>query len=237
MPEPLVLPSPNHDARPAGARPLLLILHYTGMPSATAALARLRDPAAKVSAHYLIDADGAVVALVPELRRAWHAGVGGWGAIDDVNAWSIGIELVNPGHDWGYRPFPATQIDALIGLATAIRGRHGLAAVAVIGHSDVAPARKTDPGELFPWRKLAARGLGVWPEALSEGGDGDTSAALADLLAIGYRLDLPDTVPRQVVAAFQRHWRQARVDGLLDSETRAMIRAVARLHRSRGAAT
>lgn len=225
-------PSPNHDARPQGARPLLLILHYTGMPSAEAAIARLCDPAAKVSAHYVIDEDGACSALVAEERRAWHAGAGGWGCIDDLNAWSIGIELVNPGHDWGYRPFPPLQIEALIDLGLALRRRYKLSPAAVIGHSDVAPARKTDPGELFPWRQLAAQGLGIWPEAVPPEGEWITDAPLAGLAAIGYRLDLPDTVPAQVVAAFQRHWRQHRVDGALDRETQAMIRAVAGLHRS-----
>ncbi len=224
-----LLPSPNHDPRPPGVRPSLVILHYTGMASAAAALDRLRDPAAKVSAHYLIDEDGSVVSLVPEARRAWHAGVAGWGALDDINSHSIGIELVNPGHDWGYRPFPPAQIGALIALAGDIRRRQGLPPGAVVGHSDVAPARKTDPGELFPWQELARHGLGLWPDGGMPRG-ADMSAALAGLLAIGYRLDLPHTVPAQLVAAFQRHWRQERVDGVLDAETAARIGAVARLH-------
>jgi N-acetylmuramoyl-L-alanine amidase len=220
--------SPNHDARPPGVRPELLIIHYTGMPTAAAAIARLCDPEAKVSAHYVIDEDGTIVALVPEAYRAWHAGVAGWRGIGDVNGHSIGIELVNPGHEWGYRPFPAPQIDALIALGCAIRARHGLAPRTVLGHSDVAPARKTDPGELFPWPRLAAHGLGVWP-APAPGAAVDVAAAMASLAAIGYRLDLPNTVPEQLIAAFQRHWRPDRVDGVLDAPTMGLILAVARL--------
>ncbi len=228
MPRPPDRPSPNHDARPPGVRPALVILHYTGMASAEAAIARLSDPAAKVSAHYVVDEDGKVLALVPEERRAWHAGVGGWRDIDDVNGQSIGIELVNPGHDWGYRPFPPAQIDALIELASGIVARHGLPPSAVIGHSDVAPARKIDPGELFPWAALARHGLGIWPTA-SDPVAVDPAAARADLARIGYRFDLPDTQPVQIIAAFQRHWRQAGVDGRLDAGTMGLIRAVARL--------
>jgi N-acetylmuramoyl-L-alanine amidase len=224
-------PSPNHDARPPGARPALVILHYTGMASAEAAVARLSDPAAKVSAHYVVDEDGTVLALVPENLRAWHAGVAGWRDIDDVNGQSIGIELVNPGHDWGYRPFPPAQIDALIELASGIVARHGLPPSAVIGHSDVAPARKIDPGELFPWAALARHGLGIWPTD-PEPVEVDPPAAMADLARIGYRFDLPDTQPAQIIAAFQRHWRQVRVDGRLDAETMGLISAVARLCQS-----
>jgi N-acetylmuramoyl-L-alanine amidase len=198
------------------------------MTSARVAIERLCDPAAKVSAHYVVDEAGSITALVPEECRAWHAGVAGWGGIDDVNALSIGIELVNPGHEWGYRPFPDRQIDALIELGVGIAARHGLPPSAVVGHSDVAPARKTDPGELFPWARLATRGLGLWP-ASARPRPVDGRAALAQLAAIGYRLDLPHTVPSQLIAAFQRHWRQRRVDGALDAETMGLIEAVARL--------
>lgn len=203
----------------------LVVLHYTGMRSAAAALARLTDPGAKVSAHYVIDRDGAALALVPEDRRAWHAGVAGWGAISDVNGHSIGIELVNPGHDWGYRPFPPAQIEALVALCLAIRARHGLPPRAVVGHSDVAPARKIDPGELFPWRLIAGHGLGVWPAAWTNAPP-DIGAALEGLRAIGYRPDLPDTGPAKVIAAFQRHWRPGSIDGRLDPETMGLIAAV-----------
>ncbi len=198
------------------------------MATAAAAIARLSDPAAKVSAHYVIDEDGTILTLVPETRRAWHAGVSAWRAIDDVNGHSIGIELVNPGHEWGYRAFPQPQITALIDLAGAIVDRHALPADAVIGHSDVAPARKTDPGELFPWAELAGHGLGIWPPTATPTAV-DPATAYARLAGIGYRFDLPNTQPTQIVAAFQRHWRQARVDGRLDPETMGLIAAVARL--------
>lgn len=233
---PQELPSPNRDARPAGARVALLVLHYTGMQSAAAAIARLTDPAAKVSAHYVIDTDGAVLALVPEACRAWHAGVAGWGDIRDVNGQSIGIELVNPGHDWGYRPFPAVQIAALVELGRAILARHGLPPRAVVGHSDVAPARKIDPGELFPWAGLARQGLGLWPDACGPVAP-DMGAALEGLRGIGFRPDLPDTTPAKVIAAFQRHWRPGRIDGRLDAETMGLIAAVHRLSAAAAGAT
>ena len=222
--------SPNHDARPPAARPRLLVLHYTGMASAAAALGRLCNPRAAVSAHYLVDEDGTVLPLVPEERRAWHAGLAAWGPIDDVNGHSIGIELVNPGHDWGYRAFPQPQVTALIDLAGAILDRHQLAPAAVIAHSDVAPARKIDPGELFPWAELATHGIGIWPEVVAPRPVA-TASALGALASIGYRFDLPNTQPAQIVAAFQRHWRQARVDGKLDPETMGAIAAVAGLCR------
>jgi N-acetylmuramoyl-L-alanine amidase len=222
--------SPNHDARPLGVQPSLIILHYTGMRSAAAAIARLCDPVAAVSAHYVIGEDGLVSQLVAEERRAWHAGLGGWRDISDINGHSIGIELVNPGHDWGYRPFPGQQIEALIELASTLREQYRLSPAAVIGHSDTAPARKIDPGELFPWADLAAHGLGIWPRSAPPR-DADPATALSRLAAIGYCLDLPDVSPAQLIAAFQRHWRQARVDGVLDAETMGVIEAVARLSR------
>src|ERR1700722_2627711 len=156
--------SPNHDERPPGAAIDMLVLHYTGMKTAEAALARLCDPEAKVSAHYTIGRDGRVYRHVPEERRAWHAGVSWWAGERNVNARSIGIELVNPGHEFGYEPFPKPQISALIDLADGILSRHPIPAGRVIGHSDVAPARKADPGELFPWPQLAEFGIGLWPE-------------------------------------------------------------------------
>ena len=156
-------PSPNHDARPAGKPIDILLLHYTGMRDAEAALRRLTDPAAKVSSHYLIDEDGATYRLVDEGRRAWHAGVSYWGGERDINGVSIGIELVNPGHEFGYRPFPQPQMEALVELGRAILARHPIPPARVLGHSDVAPTRKTDPGELFDWRALAEAGIGLWP--------------------------------------------------------------------------
>src|SRR5262249_42163258 len=145
----------------------MLVLHYTGMQSAAAAIDRLCDPAAKVSAHYLIEEDGTAWRLVDETRRAFHAGVSFWQGTTDVNSASIGIELVNPGHEWGYRPFPDAQMQTLETLAQEILRRHAIPPDRVVGHSDVAPARKQDPGELFDWRRLADAGIGLWPE---EGG-------------------------------------------------------------------
>ena len=156
--------SPNHDARPSGAAIDMLVLHYTGMKTADEALARLCDPEAKVSAHYTIGTDGRVYAHVPEERRAWHAGVSFWAGEANVNGRSIGIELVNPGHEFGYVPFAETQIAALIDLARTILARHPIPPAHVLGHSDVAPGRKMDPGELFPWARLAQSGIGLWPK-------------------------------------------------------------------------
>ncbi|MDB5407477.1 MAG: hypothetical protein JWL84_2389 [Rhodospirillales bacterium] len=200
----------------------MLVLHYTGMTSAAAALARMCDPAAQVSAHYLIDEDGAITRLVAEEHRAWHAGAASWGGVADVNSCSIGIELQNPGHEYGYRDFPAAQIAALTELARDIVTRHRIPAARVLGHSDVAPARKQDPGEKFPWAGLAADGLGLWPDFGAAATPGD---AARQLTAIGYATgDLAATV-----TAFQRHWRPARCDGVLDGETarRIAIRAAA----------
>ncbi len=155
--------SPNFDARDQSID--MLVLHYTGMKTADEALARLCDPDAKVSAHYTIGRDGRVYAHVPEEMRAWHAGVSYWAGTRNVNARSIGIEIVNPGHEFGYVPFADAQIAALIDLADGIFARHKIPPARVVGHSDVAPARKEDPGELFPWKPLAEFGIGVWPES------------------------------------------------------------------------
>ena len=209
-------PSPNHDDR-GGAAIDMLVLHYTGMKTAEEALTRLCDPAAKVSAHYTIDEDGTVYALVPEARRAWHAGVASWAGASDINARSIGIELVNPGHEFGYRPFPQAQIGALTLLCRQILDRHSIPSWRVLGHSDVAPARKDDPGELFPWSKLAAAGIGLWPAP----GDDPGEAAVAPLLArYGYDPEVP---VEKTVMAFQRHFRPSRIDGMADRETRTML--------------
>src|SRR5215468_7605155 len=176
------MPSPNHDDR-GGVAIDMLVLHYTGMQSAKVALDRLCDPVAKVSAHYSIDEDGTVYSHVPEARRAWHAGVSFWAGATDINARSIGIELVNPGHTCGYRPFPEAQMRALEELARSILARHSIPAHRVLGHSDVAPARKIDPGELFDWRRLARAGIGLWPETLAipDPGPADTPLELSDV--------------------------------------------------------
>jgi N-acetylmuramoyl-L-alanine amidase len=211
-------PSPNHDARPAGGAVDILVLHYTGMKTADEALARLCDPAAKVSAHYTIGRDGRVYVHVPEDRRAWHAGVSWWAGETNVNARSIGIELVNPGHEFGYEPFPDAQIAALIDLAQGILSRHPIPPARVVGHSDVAPARKQDPGELFPWAHLAEYGIGLWP-ARSQG-----EAAAADLARYGYGIPPYTDVPLEaVIAGFQRHFRPAEITGRWDGECAAAL--------------
>jgi len=206
-------PSPNHDER-GGVAVDMLVLHYTGMADAEAALARLTDPAAKVSAHYTIGEDGTVYAHVPETRRAWHAGISYWAGASDINARSIGIELVNPGHEFGYRPFAEEQIAALIPLCHSILVRHPIPSPRVLGHSDVAPARKEDPGELFPWARLAKAGIGLWPQRLS-GGPGPEALA-----RFGYDPAAPE---EKVITAFQRHFRQSRCDGVWDSECAGLL--------------
>jgi len=207
-------PSPNFEPRPEGAVVDMLVVHYTGMRSAEAALDRLRDPAAKVSAHYLIDEDGTLHRLVAEEMRAWHAGVSHWRGATDINSRSIGIELVNPGHEFGYRAFPEAQIAAFRELALDILARHPIPAGNVVGHSDVAPTRKTDPGEFFPWQEMAAAGIGLWP-AEADHLEMDTAALGAMLADIGYDVaDFP-----AALKAFQRHFRPERVNGRVDAET------------------
>ena len=220
--------SPNHDARPGGAAIDMVVLHYSGMETADAALARLCDPAAKVSAHYLIDEDGAVRRLVAEERRAWHAGVACWRGVRDVNGRSLGIELVNPGHEFGYRPFAEAQMAALEDLARGILARHPIEARNVVGHSDVAPRRKMDPGELFDWPRLAAAGIGLWPDsAPPDEADADEGEAKAMLADFGYETgDLGMTV-----TAFQRHFRPRRVDGTMDGDTAGRLRGLLALCR------
>lgn len=231
-------PSPNFDTRTAP--PSMLVLHYTGMPTGEEALARLRDPAAKVSAHYLVEEDGRIFRLVPEERRAWHAGAGAWRDVSDVNGASIGIEVVNPGHEFGYRAFPEAQIEAVTSLLEAIRDRWSIEDRDIVGHSDTAPARKEDPGELFPWKRLAEAGHGLWSDAtaapgepLGEGDEGPGVFVLqAGLKRLGYALPPSgqfDADTAAVVRAFQRHWRPERVDGKADGETRARLVALLRL--------
>ncbi len=235
---PIPAPSPNFDARTAP--PDMIVLHYTGMESGEAALARLRDAEAKVSAHYLVEEDGRVFALVPEERRAWHAGAASWRGASDINARSIGVEIVNPGHEFGYRDFPEAQVAAVIELLGDIRERWTVPDALILGHSDVAPRRKEDPGELFPWKRLAQAGHGLWvepvaapgaPLGLGDEGLGVTALQNA-LIRFGYALE-PSGVYGEatvtVVRAFQRHWRQERLDGAADGETRARLMALLRL--------
>jgi len=231
-------PSPNFDARTAP--PDMLVLHYTGMPTGEAALARMRDPAAKVSAHYMVEEDGRIFSLVAEERRAWHAGVSFWKGERDVNAVSVGIEVVNPGHEFGYRGFPPAQVEALIGLIDEIRGRWEIPDARILGHSDVAPDRKEDPGELFPWARLAAAGHGLWatpapapgaPLTLGDEGPG-VFALQAGFHRLGY--DSPpsgsfDEATATIVQAFQRHWAPDRIDGVADGATRSRLMALLRL--------
>ncbi len=220
----IAMPSPNFDARPPATPIDILVLHYTGMQTGAAAVARLCDPAAKVSAHYTVDEDGTIYAHVSEDRRAWHAGAAFWAGARDINARSVGIEIVNPGHEFGYRPFPAAQIGAVIHLAKDVVARHGIANARVLGHSDVAPARKTDPGELFPWGTLALSGVGLWPQTRKE----RLSVPFEDGLRVfGYGLSPDMDVPAEmVIAAFQRHFRPAKIDGLVDRECEAILAAL-----------
>jgi N-acetylmuramoyl-L-alanine amidase len=208
--------SPNHGSRRGGGPIDMLVLHYTGMADAAAALDRLCDPQAQVSAHYLIDEAGAVWRLAPEDRRAWHAGVAYWAGEADINSRSIGIELANPGHGPDYRPFPAPQMAAATVLCRDILGRRPIPPWRVLGHSDIAPDRKSDPGELFDWRALAQAGIGLWSDASVELRPGFDFAA--GMRRFGYR----DASPA-AIAAFQRHYRPHRVDGIVDAETRARL--------------
>lgn len=235
------LPSPNHDERPADTPIDMLILHYTGMRSAQAAIDQLRDPEKRVSSHYVVDEDGAVIRMVPEERRAWHAGVSYWRGHTALNGRSIGIEIVNPGHEWGYREFPVLQLAAVCDLCIHILSRHPIPQRNVIAHSDVAPDRKQDPGEKFDWVGLARNGVGLWPEGVPDLGTGSAvrdagslrkvRAALAE---IGYPVASEgplDPALATVLRAFQRHWRPEAVTGQADAGTLARLRAVARLAR------
>jgi len=225
-------PSPNHDGRDPSKPVDILLLHYTGMASGEGAVRWLCDPASKVSSHYVVFEDGRILQLVDESRRAWHAGRGHWAGETDVNARSIGIEIVNPGHNFGYRRFPDEQIAAVIALSCGILERHPIPPVRVLAHSDTAPLRKEDPGELFPWDVLHRAGIGhfVVPSPLRAGpelrlGDrGQSVLALQERLrAYGYGIGDADggfgAETEAVVRAFQRHFRPERVDGVADRST------------------
>ena len=215
------VPSPNFDAR--GRTIDTVILHYTGMQTGAEALARLRDPAAKVSAHYLVEENGEIFTLVDEVNRAWHAGVGSWRGDVDINARSIGIEIVNPGHEWGYRTFPDAQVSSVIALLKDVNSRHAISPARVLAHSDVAPRRKEDPGEKFPWPLLAENGLALPQYAgdASAGIDVAYDDALNALSAIGY--DAPKGDHAAALLAFQRRFCPASLGQGFDPRTKAAL--------------
>jgi N-acetylmuramoyl-L-alanine amidase len=214
-------PSPNFNERQLPVS--MIVLHYTGMQSAEAALARLTDPAAAVSAHYLIDEDGTIHRLVAEDKRAWHAGQSHWRGITDINSASIGIELVNPGHEFGYREFAPAQIEALIPLLSEIKDRYEITRGNIVGHSDIAPTRKQDPGELFPWARLARVRLAL-PRPTRNLMDPLWSDAgfLLALERFGYEV----TDKLAAVVAFQRRFRPELIDGEIDGECRCLLLAL-----------
>jgi N-acetylmuramoyl-L-alanine amidase len=229
-------PSPNHGERKDGRRPDMIVLHYTGMRHADSALELLKAPGSDVSTHYFVFEDGRIIQLVQENRRAWHAGKSFWAGETDINSCSIGIEIVNPGHDHGYPPFPKRQIAAVTTLCRSILTRHTISPTRVLAHSDIAPARKQDPGEKFPWRTLFDSGVGHWvkPAPILDFGQtlrpGDRSNAVATMQKLlgeyGYGLGVNseyDTATRDVVAAFQRHFRPERIDGIFDASTRSTL--------------
>ncbi len=238
-------PSPNFDERDF---PLdMLVLHYTGMKDGPSALARMRDPESRVSAHYMVEEDGTVFALVDEGKRAWQAGRSWWQGDEDLNSRSIGIEIVNGGHDYGLPPFPDLQVDVVIDLCRSIRSRWPIPQARIVAHSDIAPERKEDPGERFPWKRLADAGIGLWPaekapvepwmmHGAAPGDRGITVDGLREALAtIGYKVERSgefDEPLAAVVRAFQRRWRPARVSGQGDVETVALAHAVAALSRA-----
>jgi len=220
-------PAPNFGPRRGGLKPVILLLHYTGMESAAAALDILTRQDSGVSCHYLVHEDGKIVQMVREKDRAWHAGHSHWGGVDDVNSASIGIEIVNPGHELGYRDFPAPQMEAVTSLARDIISRHAIAPRHVLAHSDVAPLRKQDPGEKFPWKLLHEAGIGHWVEPVPPGDDQEQEIsghkyeeAMAMLIEYGYGAKWFDGKGQAaVIRAFQRHFRPQRVDGRLDGPT------------------
>jgi N-acetylmuramoyl-L-alanine amidase len=264
-------PSPNHGPRARGRggeerSPDSIILHYTGMADSAPALLWLANPLSQVSCHYFVFEDGRIFQMVPESRRAWHAGKGSWRGETDMNSASVGIEIAHPGHDLGRRfgsdgkpeplpdgavanpypppgpPFPDRQIEAVIALVADIKVRWGIPDARILAHSDIAPGRKIDPGETFPWERLAQAGLGLWPPSSVRGNaatptyrpgdEGMPIAALQSMLAnFGYGLEISgvfDARTESVIAAFQRHWRPTRVDGVADGETLATLAAISR---------
>src|ERR1700742_1845067 len=226
-----VIPSANYGDRNKARQPDMIVLHYTGMPDVEGAITRLCTAGTDVSAHYIVLEDGRIIQCVPEAKRAWHAGAASWAGEEDINSCSIGVEIVNRGHDWGYPEFPLRQIAAVIALCRGIMLRRNVPSHRVLAHSDVAPSRKKDPGEKFPWHSMANSGVGHWvqpaPIIRSEGLKlGAISDAVRDLqLALvryGYGVPVTgkyDTTTMEVVTAFQRHFRPQRVDGVADHST------------------
>jgi N-acetylmuramoyl-L-alanine amidase len=218
MDEMIDCPSPNFDDRDQPVS--IVVLHYTGMADAASAIDRLRDPEARVSCHYLIDEDGQVLRMVPEDKRAWHAGRSHWRGMHQLNAASIGIEIVNPGHEFGYRPFTSRQMDSLLPLLAGIVRRHQVPRANVVGHSDIAPARKQDPGELFDWGLLARHGLAVArPNRDLVDPHWTDGGFLLALERYGYDVREPEAA----VTAFQRRFRPELVDREIDGECRAIL--------------
>ena len=228
--------SPNHSERKNGATPDMIVLHYTEMQDNETAVRQLCTPQSEVSAHYVVYQDGHIIQLVAEARRAWHAGVSSWAGETDINSCSIGIEIANPGHNQGYPDFPRRQIAAVTALCRSILTRHQIPPDRILAHSDVAPSRKQDPGEKFPWKLLYESGVGLWVEpapindwtALVPGDKGEEVSALQRSFAeYGYGIEATgeyDIPTKEVVIAFQRHFRQAQVDGLADTSTRETLR-------------
>ncbi len=228
--------SPNFGPRREGMKPDMIVLHYTGMETGDGAEAWLCNPASEVSSHYLVHEDGRIVQMVREGDRAWHAGKSSWGGQSDINSCSVGIEIVNPGHAFGYPSFPEHQIDAVIALCRGIIGRHSIVAERVLAHSDVALGRKIDPGEKFPWRNLHEAGVGHWVapsprngrQALRPGDAGNAVEELQSMLALyGYGVEITgqyDAQTETTVQAFQRHFRSRCVDGVADSSTLSTLR-------------
>tara|TARA_Y100000739_G_C20392812_1_gene366437 strand:+ start:31 stop:696 length:666 start_codon:yes stop_codon:yes gene_type:complete len=218
-----MITSPNFDDRLSSKSVDMLVIHYTGMKSAKAALDRLCDPQAKVSAHYFIDEDGDVISLVDESKRAWHAGIASWRGESDINARSIGVELVNPGHEFGYQDFPNSQMTALIELLLGVLSRHSIPARNVVGHSDIAPSRKIDPGERFDWALLAEKGIGLWPKEANI--DNDYSKFISMLSKYGYDVSNPSLA----IIAFQRHFHPETINEDVNSETLGRLKKLLEL--------
>ena len=233
-----VIPSPNYGERNKGRTADMIVLHYTGMPDVEGAIAQLCTPGTDVSAHYIVLEDGRIVQSVPEARRAWHAGVSTWAGEEDINSCSIGVEIINRGHDWGYPDFPLRQIAAVIALCRGIMLRRNVPAYRVLGHSDIAPGRKKDPGEKFPWHSLANSGVGHWvqPAPITRGDalrlgtiSDDVQNMQTAFARYGYGIPVTgkfDGATMEVVTAFQRHFRPDRVDGVADHSTMATLHAL-----------